>query len=74
MIRVVLSIIFLIVIAVSVGFNWSAGRDYAQPHVVFLPDMVYSEAYSAFAENPNLPGDMTLQMPPDGTIAHPLES
>ncbi len=67
--RGLLSFIFLIIIVLCVGFNWSAGRDYSRPHYVFLPDMAYSDAYSAFAENPNLPGDMTLQTPPEGTIA-----
>ena len=65
----VLNAILLIVIILSVGFNWSAGRDYSRPHLVFLPDMAYGESYSAFAENPNLPGDMTLQTPPEGTVA-----
>ncbi len=67
--RGVLNLIFLLVIVVSVGFNWSAGRDYSRPHYVFLPGMADSDAYSAFDENPNLPGNLTLQTPPDGTIA-----
>lgn len=39
-----------------------------QPGYEFLPDMVRSVPYDAFAPNPNFKDGKTLQRPPEGTI------
>jgi hypothetical protein len=49
-------------------FGQFLARDTGQPNVEFLPEMVYSPAYSAFAENPNFSDGKTLQLPPEGSI------
>ncbi len=49
-------------------FGQFLSRDIGSPNVEFLPEMVYSPAYSAYSENPNFPDRKTLQPPPEGSI------
>ena len=42
--------------------------DYSKPNIEFLPTMVHSPAYHAYAANPNFPNGRTLQAPVPGTI------
>jgi len=43
--------------------------DPSKPNFEVLPDMKYTPAWSAFAENPNFPNGRTMQAPVPGTIA-----
>ncbi len=42
---------------------------YEKPNWEFFADMVHTPAYTAYSQNPVLPGGQTLQAPPPGTIA-----
>lgn len=44
-------------------------RDLSQPNVEYMPDMAYSVAYESFSPNPIFADGMTLQRPPEGTVA-----
>ena len=43
--------------------------DHSQPNLEFLPDMKYTPAWTAYAQNPNFPNGRSLQAPVPGTIA-----
>ena len=34
----------------------------------FIPDMVYSQAYDTYSQNPNFTDSMTMRVPVDGTV------
>ena len=34
----------------------------------FIPDMVYSQAYDSYSQNPNFKDSMTMRVPVDGTV------
>lgn len=63
-----LNIALFLGLAAVVGVNWLAGRDLSQPNVEFLPEMVHSIPYDAYAFNPNFDDGMTLREPVEGTI------
>ena len=63
--NIVLAILLLVVIALAAA----SGVDHSQPNIEFLPDMVRSPAYKAYAPNPNFSDRRTLQTPVPGTIA-----
>ncbi|RKZ11973.1 cytochrome c [bacterium] len=47
----------------------SSGRDRSQPNVEFMPDMAYSVSAESFSRNAVFANGMTLQEPPQGTMA-----
>ncbi len=55
-------------LVVVIGSIWAAGRDFSEPNVEFMPDMVHSLAYETFAANPNFRDAKTLQPPPAHSI------
>ena len=63
--NIVLMVLLLGVVAL---LAMAAGGDRSKPNFEFLPDMKRSSAYSAYAPNPNLPNNRTLQPPVAGTI------
>jgi mono/diheme cytochrome c family protein len=46
----------------------SCDRDKNNTGYTYMPDMAYSRAYESYSENPNFKDDMTLRVPPAGTI------
>ncbi len=44
--------------------------DYSHRNVEFLPEMKYSPAWSSFEPNPQFANGQTLQLQPEGTLAH----
>ncbi len=56
----------------SLALHWALPRDPAQPNADFLPDMVRTARYAAFAPNPNFPDGKTLQGPEPGAISREL--
>ena len=63
-----LNIVFLICIAIIGALNWMIRRDFSQPNLQFLPQMVQSVPYDSFSANPNFRDGKTLQQPAPGTI------
>lgn len=47
----------------------NSGNIRRNPGKIYMPDMVYSQAYDAYTENPNTPNGLTSQEPVAGTIA-----
>lgn len=68
--RVVLNIFLALILAALVSTNWLGARDYRQPNVEFMPNMVHSARYDTFAPNENFADNKTLQTPPPGTIPY----
>ena len=64
-----LNTLLFFALIVTVGLNWVAGSDLSEPNVEFLPEMVHSVPYDAFAHNPNFADGKTLRRPPAGAIA-----
>jgi len=60
---------FLFVIAVLWSMNKFFNIDHHYPNVEFIPEMVHSVAYDAYAPNGNFSDGKTLQNPAVGTIA-----
>ncbi|HXK60015.1 MAG TPA: c-type cytochrome [Acidobacteriota bacterium] len=67
--RLGLNLLLLGLLAASLLLNWLVSERPEQPNYRFLPEMVDSLAYDAFASNPNFPDGKTLQVPVAGTIA-----
>ena len=63
-----LNVVLLIAIAIIGALNWIIRRDFSQPNLEFLPEMVRSVPYDSFSPNPNFPDGKTLQQPVPGTI------
>ncbi|MCF8386819.1 MAG: cytochrome c [Bacteroidales bacterium] len=59
---------FLIPALMLIIFN-ACNHKEEHPGWVYMPDMMYSEAYSAYSENPNFEDGKTNQPPVQGTIA-----
>ena len=51
------------------GIGNLISSDRTKPNSEFIPEMVHSIAYDAYAPNPNYADGKTLQLPPNGTIA-----
>ena len=49
--------------------NWALRSDYSRPNAEFLPEMVHSIPYDAFAANPVFPDGKTLQHPDPDAVA-----
>jgi mono/diheme cytochrome c family protein len=62
------NLVLLVAFAASLAANWALRRDPALPNSEFLPEMVRTPRYNAFAPNPNFPDGKTLQAPLPGTI------
>ena len=58
----------LVVVIGVLALNWGLEFDPTQRNIDVLPGMVTSVAYQSFSANPVLPGGMTMQTPPAGTI------
>jgi mono/diheme cytochrome c family protein len=43
-------------------------RDKNSPGYTYMPDMAYSRTYESYSENPNFKDNMTLRIPPAGTV------
>jgi mono/diheme cytochrome c family protein len=67
--RVVLNGFLLLAVVVSVTASWIFSSDPTRPNFEFIPQMVHSPRYNAFAPNPNFANGGTLQRPEPGTIA-----
>lgn len=67
--RHVLNGFLLVVLLTLVVFIWATGRDTAQANYNFLPEMLYSVPYDAYATNPIFPDGKTMQLPVPGTLA-----
>jgi mono/diheme cytochrome c family protein len=52
----------------SVGMNLVALRAKSRPNLEYFPNMVRTERYNAFEENPNFSDGLTLRAPVPGTI------
>lgn len=63
-----LNILLFLALLVTVALNWVAGGDLSQPNLEFLPEMVHSVPFDAFAPNPVFADGKTLQQPAAGTI------
>lgn len=64
----VLNICLLLALCVLLGLNWALRPDAARTNSEFLPEMVRTARYNAFAPNPNFADGKTLQHPAPGTI------
>lgn len=56
-------------LAVVVALSAWVRVDYSKPNTEILPDMKYSPAWKAYANNPNFANGQTLQTPVVGTIS-----
>lgn len=59
---------FITTLIVLVALS-SCNHDRNHPGWVYAPDMMYSEAYDAYTENPNFENGRTMQLPVKGSIA-----
>jgi mono/diheme cytochrome c family protein len=59
----------VILVAASLLLMTSCNHDRNHPGWVYMPDMMYSEAYDAYTENPVFSDSLTMQAPVEGTIA-----
>jgi mono/diheme cytochrome c family protein len=66
---VILNGFLLLAVLVSVAASWIFSVDPTRPNFEFLPQMVHSPRYNAFAPNPNFADGSTLQRPEPGSIA-----
>ncbi len=64
-INIVLAVLLVLTTLLAVSLK----VDYSKPNIEFLPTMVHSPAYHAYAANPNFPNGRTLQAPVAGTIS-----
>ncbi len=67
-----LNLVLLIVLVSLAAFNWRLESNSTERGLEFVPEMVRSIAAESFSANPVLSHGMTLQQPPDGTIARGL--
>ncbi len=67
-----LNIGLTVALLLSLGANGAIRRNFARPAPDFLPDMVRTARYNAFAPNPNFADGKTLQPPEPGTIPRDL--
>ncbi len=56
-----------IIVLLAFGL-FSCNRKRNEPGYVYFPDMMYSQAFETYSENPNFKDNMTERLPPDGTI------
>jgi mono/diheme cytochrome c family protein len=65
--RIDLALFLGTILCVFLIFN--SGRDLSRPNVEFMPDMAHSVAAESFTSNAVFADGMTLQTPPEGTVA-----
>lgn len=70
MMRTLLNVVLGVILLGLIAVNWAGQRDYRQPNVEFMPNMVKSIPYDTFAANPNFADGKTLQPPVPGTIPY----
>lgn len=70
--RAALNVVLLLAILASLGLHWAFRPQPVQPNREFLPEMVRTPRYNAYAANPNFPDGKTLQPPVPGTIPRGL--
>jgi mono/diheme cytochrome c family protein len=70
--RATLNAVLLLTFLASLGLHWSFRPQPAKPNREFLPEMVRTPRYNAYAANPNFPDGKTLQLPVPGTIPRGL--
>lgn len=63
------NIVLASLLVLLVFLNWSLGTDHSTPNTEFLPEMVHPVPYESFGKHPDLPDQMVLQAPIEGTIA-----
>ena len=56
------------IILLTGAILWSCDRQKSMKGYDFIPDMVYSQAYDTYSENPNFPDSMTMRVPVKGTV------
>ncbi len=66
--RAALNLLLLVLFLASLAVNWAVRPRPSQPNREFLPEMVRTPRYNAYAANPNFPDGKTLQTPVAGTI------
>ena len=64
--KIVFLVLFIIMLAGCDLNRNDPGWDY-------FPDMAYSSAYESYSTNPNFSNDMTMRIPPEGSIARGVE-
>ena len=58
----------IILLLFAVLYLTSCDKTRNEPGWDYFPDMVYSEAYDAYSENPNFKNGITLRKPVEGTV------
>lgn len=71
--KAVLNYVLAGILAVLAIATWVLRRDFSQPNLEFMPEMVHSIPYDAFSKNPVFADGKTLQRPVDGTVARESE-
>jgi mono/diheme cytochrome c family protein len=66
--RLVLNLVLFVALVALLGVNWLAAPSPDRPNFEFLPQMVHTPRYGAFAANPNFADGKTLQTPAPGSI------
>jgi mono/diheme cytochrome c family protein len=56
------------VILMTGAILWSCDRQKSMRGYDFIPDMVYSQAYDTYSENPNFHDSITMRVPVTGTV------
>lgn len=64
-----LNLTLAFVLVVTILLILSSGRDLSQPNVEYMPDMAYAPAQESFSPSSFFEDGMTLQAPPEGTVA-----
>ena len=59
--RAAINVLLLIVLIALLAFNWLASNDVEKRNFEFLPNMVSSVPYDAYARNPNFADGKTPQ-------------
>lgn len=63
------NIVLLVLLVAGALLNWTLSNNPDRLNVEFLPEMVRAVSYESYAQHDRLPNKMTLQAPPEGTIA-----
>ncbi len=67
----VINVGLLMLLIVTVLFNWTAGRDFSQRNWVVFPEMMFSVPYDAYSpvDESIFANKQTMQNPVEGTVA-----
>ena len=58
----------ILVLLLTGAIIWSCYRQKNMRGYDFIPDMVYSQAYETYSNNPNFKDSMTMRVPVNGTV------